>query len=103
MKDLSQGDVVKVSGFSKRLFIIVSKNAFIKSTGVFHICPLLPDIPGGPLHIVVKGKKGTSGTVACEHIKLIDPSVRSVNRIDRLSYEDVMNVSDAIQGVFEYD
>ncbi len=103
MKDLSQGDIVKVSGYTGKRFIIVSKNAFIKYTGVLHICPLLSKVPEGPLHIHVKGIKDTEGTAVCEHIKLIDPSARGVNRIDRLRYEDVMNISDAIQGIFEYD
>ncbi|MCR5473584.1 MAG: type II toxin-antitoxin system PemK/MazF family toxin, partial [Lachnospiraceae bacterium] len=75
----------------------------IKSTGVFHVCPLLKNVQAGPIHIAVKGIKGTEGTIICEQIKLIDPSARGVNRVDRLSYKDFMNISDAIQGIFEYD
>ena len=103
MNDLSQGDIVKIEGFEKSLFIILSKNAFINATGVFHVCPLIKGVPEGPLHIPVTGMVGTCGTVICEQIKLIDPSERAVSRLDRLNYADVMNISDAIQGVFEYD
>jgi mRNA interferase MazF len=41
--------------------------------------------------------------VVCEQIKLIDPGSRSCKRIDRLSYGQLMNISDALQGIFEYD
>jgi mRNA interferase MazF len=35
----SQGDIIKIHGY-KGKFIIVSKNAFIKATNVFHVCPV---------------------------------------------------------------
>ena len=63
----------------------------------------MSDIPEGPLHIPVKGIKDTSGTAICEQIKLVDPKVRGITRTDRLSYKDLMNISDAVQGMFEYD
>ena len=75
----------------------------LKKTGVFHVCPLLENYAEGPLHIKVRGVKDTSGTAICEQLKLIDPSARSCKRIDRVPYHMIMNVSDAIQGIFEYD
>ena len=101
--EFSQGDVIKIVGYKNQTFVIISKNAFIKATGVFHVSPLIPKIPDGPLHVTVFGKNGNGGVVLCEQIKLIDPTVRSCNRIDSLTYGDVMNVSDAVQGIFEYD
>lgn len=68
-----------------------------------HICPVLPDIKDGPLHIPAKGVSQTAGTVICEQIKLVDLALRNPRRVDRLPYEQIMNVSDAIQGIFEYD
>ena len=41
--------------------------------------------------------------VACENIKLIDPETRYCMRIDRIPYDMIMNVSDILQGLFEYD
>ena len=103
MNNYSQGDIIKITGFKKQLFVIVSKNAFIKATGIFHVCPMLSNVQAGPIHIPVCGKKGESGTVICEQIKAIDPKARECNREDLLTYEDIMNVSDAVQGIFEYD
>lgn len=103
MTEFNQGDIIRISGFSKQLFVIISKNAFIKATGIFHICPMMAKVPAGPVHIEVKGWNGTSGTVICEQIKAIDPDARGCSRVDALSYEDIINVSDAVQGIFEYD
>ena len=102
MKEFYQGDIVKISGF-KNNFLIVSKNSFIHSTGFFHVCPILTSVPEGPLHIQVRGNQGTDGVIICEQMKLIDPAARGCNRIDRIPYSDLMNISDAIQGIFEYD
>ena len=103
MSAFYQGDIIKISGFGQKLFVIVSKNAFIKATSVFHICPMLENVPEGPLHIAVSGKNTISGVVICEQIKMIDPAARSCRRIDSLHYGDIMNISDAIQGMFDYD
>ena len=103
MNTFSQGDIVKIEGF-KNYFLIVSKNAFIKATGVFHVCPILTNTSEGPLHIMIDGvTEKKSGVVICEQIKFIDPSARGISIADRISYTQLMNVSDAIQGVFEYD
>lgn len=102
MSDFYQGDIIKITGFRNK-FLIVSKNAFIRATDVFHVCPLLEKHPDGPLHIAVEGKEKTRGIVICEQMKLIDPSARGCIKVDRLPYDNIMNVSDAIQGIFEYD
>ena len=103
MKEFRQGDIIKISGFSKQLFVVVSKNAFIRATGIFHVCPLFSGVDEGPVHIKVKGKTGEFGTVICEQIKALDTNARGCNRVDYLAYEDIMNVSDTVQGIFEYD
>ena len=103
MSEFFQGDIIRITGFRKQLFVIISKNAFIRATGIFHVCPVLGNVQAGPVHIPVCGKNGGSGTVICEQIKAIDPKVRGCNRVDLLSYDDIMNVSDAVQGIFEYD
>ncbi|WP_029319034.1 type II toxin-antitoxin system PemK/MazF family toxin [Butyrivibrio sp. AE3004] len=103
MSEYNQGDIIRITGFKRQLFVIVSKNAFINATGIFHVCPMLSNIQAGPIHIPVCGKKSESGTVICEQIKAIDPRARGCNRVDSLAYEDIMNVSDAVQGIFEYD
>lgn len=103
MNQFFQGDIIKIADFQKQLFVIVSKNAFIKATGIFHVCPMIPGVSAGAVHIPADGRGGESGTVICEQIKAIDPKARTCNIVDRLAYEDIMNVSDTVQGIFEYD
>lgn len=102
MSKLFQGDIIKISGY-KTLFIIISNNTFINSLNLFHVIPFLSDENEGPIHISLKGKNDTSGIAICEQIKIIDPTERSCQRVDRISYGDLMDVSDAISGIFEYD
>lgn len=102
MTEFFQGDIIRISGF-KVPFLIISNNAFIRATHVFHVCPFLKEVDAGPLHIISRGVSGTDGTVICEQIKLIDPTVRICHRIDRLPYGSIMDISDAMQGIFEYD
>ncbi len=102
MTDLSQGDIVKLQGF-RNCFLVVSNNAYIRATGMFHVCLMTTWEKEGPLHIRVCGAEGTEGVVSCEQLRLIDPASRGVQRIDRIDHRDIMEVFDAIQGMFEYD
>ena len=60
MIDFSQGDIIKIHGF-KNNFLIISKNAFIKATNVFHVCPIINNYNEGPLHILIHGTNDTNG------------------------------------------
>ena len=103
MKEVSQGDVVKLTGF-RNLFLVVSKNAFIRSTGMFHVCPALAQNHPGPVHIPITLLNEKRSLVAiCEQIKMIDPNERGVGVVDHISYRDIMEVSDTIQGIYEYN
>lgn len=99
---LRQGDILKIEGYRNK-FLVVSNNAYINATGMFHVCPVYENLGEGPLHISVDGAHDTHGTVACEQIKLIDPVARNCSRKDWISYDQIMNISDTIQGIFEYD
>lgn len=98
----AQGDVIKIDG-KKNLFLIVSNNTFIRYTGSFHICPLVTDADNGPLHIEVHTSKGFNGKAICEQLLLINPSNKSCSKCDDISYDQIMNISDAVQGIFEND
>ena len=103
MTEFCQGDIIRIETFKKKSFLIVSKNSFIRATGVFHVCPVLSAAKEGPLHIAVTGMEKQGGIVCCEQVKLIDPGARSCTKTDRIPYGEIMNISDAIQGIFEYD
>ena len=42
------------------------------------------------------------GYIQCEKLALLDMSLRGYRKVDQLPISEMMNVSDAIQGIFEY-
>ncbi len=44
----------------------------------------------------------TNGFIQCEKLALLDLSVRGCKKIDELPISEIINVSDAIQSIFEY-
>ena len=42
------------------------------------------------------------GYIQCEKLALLDLSIRGYKKVDSLPIPQMINVSDAIQGIFEY-
>ncbi|MBQ8815184.1 MAG: type II toxin-antitoxin system PemK/MazF family toxin [Lachnospiraceae bacterium] len=97
--DLHQGDVLEVERI-KYPVLIVSKN-FFNSSGEIIGCPIYEDSTESPLHIAIKTNE-VQGYVQCEKLALLDLSVRGYRKIDRLFINDIMNITDAVQGLFDY-
>ena len=53
------------------------------------------------MHIHVK-TEDMEGYVQCEKMSLLDLSVRGYSKIDRIDYSDIINITDAIHGIFDY-
>lgn len=68
---------------------------------LFLVCPILKNIIEGPLHIRLNHSM-IEGCVACEQIKYVDISSRRIVKIADADSYDVMNISDAIMGIFDY-
>ena len=94
-----QGDIIKVSGLEHPALVI--SNNFFNSSGMAMVCPILSSASEGPLHIYVESKR-TKGFVLCEQVRYVDLNKRAFNPLGRISYYEMMNISDAIQGIFEY-
>ena len=70
----------------------------LKSAGIG-----LNEIPNtGPLHIWTSVDEEIEGYIQCEKLTLLDLSIRGHKKIGRISMPEVVNVSDAIQGIFDY-
>lgn len=100
MVNYEQGDIIKVEGIPKPL-LVVSKNLFNKE-GMAMCCPLFQKCTTHPLHIKVSDIEGNAYVALIEQTKLVDISFRGYSVLSRISYYDVMNVSDALQALFEY-
>lgn len=94
-----QGDIIKIEKI-KFPVLVVSKD-FFNATGQIIGCPVLPNATKGPLHITITGKEVT-GIVICEELKKLDLRIRGCKKIDVIQSNELMNIADAIQGIFDY-
>lgn len=99
MSNLHQGDILRVEKI-KHPVLVVSKD-FFNSSGEIIGCPIIKESLSGPLHIWMSTEEN-NGYIQCEKLALLDLSVRGYKIIDRLPISEIINVSDAIQGIFEY-
>ena len=99
MDALHQGEILKIENI-KHPVLVVSKD-FFNTSGEIIGCPIIKDSMPGPLHIWMSTEEN-EGYIQCEKLALLDLSVRGHRRIDRLPISEMINVSDAIQSIFEY-
>lgn len=99
MEVLHQGDILKIEKI-KHPVLVASKD-FFNTSGQIIGCPIInPSIPG-PLHIWTSTDE-SEGYIQCEKLALLDLTIRGYKKIDSLPISEMMNVADAIQGIFEY-
>lgn len=96
---LCQGDIVKIERIKSP--VLVTSKDFFNQTGEIVGCPIFQDSTPSPLHIKIKTGR-TEGYAQCEKLALLDLNVRSFLKTDRILMEDIINITDAIQGIFDY-
>ena len=99
MASLHQGDILKVEKI-KHPVLVVSKD-FFNTSGEIIGCPIIKNSTADPLHIWMSTEEN-EGYLQCEKLALLDMSFRSYKKVDRLPISEMVNISDAIQGIFEY-
>ena len=99
MPHIEQGDVLRVSGITLPV-VVVSNNFFCRS-GCAVVCPLLSKASEGPLHIYAE-TENLKGYVLCEQLKFLDLSGRRFTKLGSVPYFDMMDISDAVMGIFDY-
>ena len=99
MASLHQGDILKVEKI-KHPVLVVSKD-FFNTSGEIIGCPIIKNSTAGPLQIWMSTEEN-EGYIQCEKLALLDMSFRGYKKVDRLPISEMVNISDAIQGIFEY-
>ena len=99
MEMVHQGDILKIEKIKHPVF--VASKDFFNTSGEIIGCPIIDNSTPGPLHIWMS-TENAKGYIQCEKLALLDLVYRGYKKIDRLPLPEVMNVSDAIQGIFEY-
>lgn len=98
MEHLHQGDILKIEEI-KHPVLVVSKD-FFNTSGEIIGCPIINHSKPGPLHIWMS-TENTKGYIHCEKLALLDVSIRGYKKTDKLPISEMINISDAIQGIFE--
>lgn len=96
---IEQGDLLRVGGI-KYPVIVVSNNYFNQSGKVI-ACPIVKNAIEGPLHIRLKDSS-VEGIVLCEQVKYLDLKARHFSKLTLTHYFDIMDISDAVMGMFDY-
>lgn len=96
---IRQGDILNVERI-KLPVLVVSKNFFNQSGEVIG-CPIYHEGKENALRIPINTNK-TTGFVHCEKLALLDLRVRGHSKIDEIQISDIMNITDAVQGIFDY-
>ena len=99
MAAIEQGDILMVSGIDFPVFI-VSCN-FFNSSGKAIACPVVSSAEDGPLHIKIKTAQ-VEGYVLCEQARYLDLSARHFSKLGGAHYYDIMDISDAVMGMFDH-
>lgn len=94
-----QGDILSVEKIPG-LVLVVSKNFFNQSEQAI-CCPVVTAAPPDPLHIPVSTKE-LQGIVMCEQMKLLDLKIRGYKKTSSIGYDDIIDITDAIQSIFDY-
>ncbi len=96
---LQQGDIVLVERI-KDPVLVVSKD-FFNLSGEIIGCVILKKHTESPLHRYIESG-AFSGYVQCEKMALLDLNVRGYKKIGHIQMLDRMEISDTIQGIFDY-
>lgn len=99
MTQIQQGELLRIEGVKPDV-LVLSKD-FFNQTGFAVVCPVLSEGRSGALNIAVSAEN-FSGIAHLENLKSMDLKVRHYKTIGQLSYKQIQNISDAVQGIFDY-
>lgn len=96
---IEQGDILKVQ--QQPFPVIVVSNNFFNESGKAIVCPIRENAAAGPLHLPVKSDVA-KGYILCEQLRYLDLQQRTFSKLGALSSFNVMDFSDAVMGIFDY-
>ena len=99
MQKIEQGDLLKIDGLNHPA-IVVSNNFFNGSRKAI-VCPIVKSAMEGPLHIRLNHGQ-VEGYVLCEQVRYVDLAARRFSKLTASHYYDIMDISDAVMGMFDY-
>lgn len=96
---VKQGEILKVDKL--HFPVLVVSKTFFNQEGIVVVCPILKKSNISPLHIDISSDQ-IEGYVHCEDLRLLDLKVRRFSVIDCIDMSSIINITDAVQGIFDY-
>lgn len=94
-----QGDILFLEKNS--IHVLVLSRDFFNKSGLTVVCPVKKEAFKDALHITVETPV-FNGTALLEHIKSIDLQAGFYKKITSIPFDQIQNISDAVQSIFEY-
>lgn len=99
MSRIEQGDILSIE-MIRFPVLVVSKNIFNRSEEIIG-CPIMKKGTPDVLHIPLAGEM-MEGVVLCEQVRLLDLRTRGFKKISRIHYPMIIEITDAIQSIFDH-
>ena len=96
---INQGDILKIEGIKFPVYV-ASKDFFNKTEEILG-CAITTTALLNPLRVFINTGE-LSGYVHCEKLKLLDLRTRGYSVVSHVSQTDIIEISDIIQGIFDY-
>ena len=99
MVAIKMGEILRLkdTGFP----VLVLSKEFFNNSGMIVACPIAEKAAADALHIPVHTETLT-GIALIEHLKSLDIRARFYKSEGRISFEQIQDISDAVQSIFDY-
>lgn len=94
-----QGDILWLE--KEKQYVLVLSRDFFNQSGMSVVCPLRDRADPDALHIRIHSDIYT-GTALIEHLRSLDLQAVNYRKISGISYEQIRDISDAVQGIFDF-
>ncbi len=94
-----QGDILWLEKEAQH--VLVLSREFFNRSGMSVVCPLRDYAKPDALHIGITSEAYT-GMALIEHLRSLDLEARHYRKVSCISYEQIQDISDAVQGIFDY-
>ena len=99
MDTVQQGSILFLAGTEQT--VLVLSREFFNKTGMLIVCPVRKNAGHAALNIPVSAGDH-SGYALLDQRKGIDIRARHYSVLDEISFDQIQNISDAVQDIFDY-
>ena len=99
MNIVQQGSLLHLSGIDQT--VLVLSREFFNRTGMLVVCPVRKNTRKAALNIQITTENFT-GFAMLDQMRGIDIRARHYSTLGEIPFEQIQNISDAAQGIFDY-